>query len=96
MKFLKFLLLGAVLSVPVSALADNPFAGLQFEQQRAQIVKEMRAKCGVSLEQSDTDWQNRLLKVKGNQESIQQATQALQRKHQKQYDAAIKQIKCPE
>ncbi|MTD37473.1 hypothetical protein GIX45_02270 [Erwinia sp. CPCC 100877] len=96
MKLLNFLFLGAVLSVPVSVLANNPFSGLQFQQQRGQIVKEMRAKCDVSPEQSDTEWQNRLLGVEGNKEHIQQATRAMQRKNQKQYDAAIKQIKCPE
>ncbi|NUU65949.1 hypothetical protein HQN64_07480 [Enterobacteriaceae bacterium BIT-l23] len=96
MKSLKFFLLGATLFVPAIALAENPFAGLQFQQQRAQIVKEMRAKCGVSLEQSDTEWQNRLLGMEGNKENIQQATQAMQRKNQQQYDAAIKRIKCPE
>lgn len=96
MKSLKFLLLGAALFVPTIALADNAYSGLQFQQQRGQIVKEMRAKCGVSLEQSDTEWQNRLMGIEGNKENIQQATQAMQRKNQQQYDAAIERIKCPE
>ena len=85
----------AALGASAAARAESPLQSLQFEQQRQQVLKAVRAKCAPAATLSDTDFANHVLAVKGNQQRVREATLAKERQQQTAYRAAIDKIACP-
>ena len=68
--------LAASLLLPAVALA-SPLEGLKFEQQKQQVVKDVKQNCPASSGLSDTQFANRVLESKDNKTAVQSATRAL-------------------
>ncbi|MFK3705808.1 hypothetical protein EDF73_104106 [Raoultella sp. BIGb0138] len=78
-----------------AAWAESPLQSLQFEQQKQQVLTAVKEKCAPATTLSDTDFANKVLASKQNQEYVREATLAKERNNQKQYQAAIGKIGCP-
>lgn len=95
MKTVPFLCLLATLAVP-AAFADSPMKGLQFEQQKQQVMKDVKKTCTPGKNMSDADFSNKILASEENKMHVRDATIALERNNQKNYWNAIGQIQCPD
>ena len=95
MKTAPLLCLLACFAVP-AALANTPMKSLQFEQQKQQVMKDVKKTCTPSKNMSDADFGNRILSNADNKRHVQDATIALERNNQKNYWDAIGQIQCPD
>ena len=95
MKKAPLLCLLACFAVP-TAFANTPMKSLQFEQQKQQVMKDVKKTCTPSEKMSDNDFGNRILSNEDNKRHVQDATIALERNNQKNYWDAIGQIQCPD
>jgi hypothetical protein len=95
MKAVPFLCLLACLAAP-AVYASTPLKGLQFEQQKQQVMKDVKKTCTPSKNMSDNDFGNKILANEDNKRHVQDATVALERNNQKYYWDAIGQIQCPD
>jgi len=95
MKTVPLFCLLACLAVP-AAFASTPLQGLQFEQQKQQVLKDIKKTCTPSKSMSDNDFANKILSSEDNKRHVQEATVALDRNNQKNYWDAIGQIQCPD
>ncbi|MFU0872002.1 YicS family protein [Kluyvera sichuanensis] len=86
--------LAASLLLPAVALA-TPLEGLKFEQQKQQVVKDVKQNCPASSGLSDTQFANRVLESKDNKTAVQSATRALDKNDRSAYEKAINSIQCP-
>ena len=50
-----------------AAWAESPLQSLQFEQQKQQVLKAVKEKCAPASTLSDTDFANKILASKDNQ-----------------------------
>ena len=78
-----------------SAWAESPLQRLQFEQQKQQVVKDVKQNCPASSGLSDSQFANRVLESKENKTAVQSATRALDKNDRSAYEKAIKSIQCP-
>ncbi|WP_187433201.1 YicS family protein [Serratia marcescens] len=85
----------ACLAVP-AAFASTPLQGLQFEQQKKQVMKDITKTCTPSKHLSESDFANKILANEDNKRRVRDATVALERNNQKNYWDAIGQIQCPD
>lgn len=83
-----------VLVLPSVATAA-PLSGLKFEQQKQQIVKDVRKNCPNSSALDDTQFANRVLESAENKTAVQSATRALDKNNSAAYQKAISAIACP-
>ncbi|MFP2240538.1 YicS family protein [Pseudescherichia vulneris] len=95
MKTTPLLCLLACLVVP-AAYANSPLQGLQFEQQKMQVMKDVKKTCTPSKNLSETDFANKILANEDNKRHVRDATLAMERNNQKNYWDAIGQIQCPD
>jgi len=95
MKAVPILCLLACLSVP-AAYADSPMKGLQFEQQKLQVMKDVKKTCTPDAKMSDDAFGDKILASEDNKRHVRDATLALERNNQKNYWDAIGQIQCPD
>lgn len=95
MKTVPFLCLLACFAAP-AVLASTPLKALQFEQQKQQVMKDVKKTCTPSKTMSDTDFGNKILASEENKMHVRDATIALERNNQKNYWDAIGQIQCPD
>lgn len=86
--------LAASLMLPGVATAA-PLSGLKFEQQKQQIVKDVRKNCPASSGMDDTQFANRVLESAENKTAVQSATRALDKNNSAAYQKAISSIQCP-
>jgi len=86
--------LAASLMLPHLATAA-PLSGLKFEQQKQQIVKDVRKNCPASSALDDTQFANRVLESAENKTAVQSATRALDKNNSAAYQKAISGIQCP-
>lgn len=86
--------LAACLMLPIVATAA-PLSGLKFEQQKQQIVKDVRKNCPVSRGLDDTQFANRVLESTENKTAVKSATRALDKNDSAAYQRAINDIQCP-
>lgn len=86
--------LAASLLLPTMTLAA-PLEGLKFEQQKQQVVKDVKQNCPASSALSDTQFANRILDSADNKTAVQSATRALDKNDRPAYEKAIKSIQCP-
>ena len=84
----------ASLILPAIAMAA-PLEGLKFEQQKQQIVKDVRKNCPNSSALDDTQFANRVLESAENKTAVQSATRALDKNNSAAYQKAISAIACP-
>ncbi|BBQ81533.1 TPA: hypothetical protein I9Y23_000496 [Kluyvera ascorbata] len=84
--------LAACLALPVVA---SPLEGLKFEQQKQQVVKDVKQNCPTHAGLSDTQFANRILDSAVNKTAVQSATRALDKNDRAAYEKAIKDIQCP-
>lgn len=82
----------ACLALPVMAA---PLEGLKFEQQKQQVVKDVKQKCPNSSGMSDAAFANHILDSAQNKQAVQTATRALDKNDRAGYAKAIKAIQCP-
>ena len=82
------------LALPAVATAA-PLSGLKFEQQKQQIVKDVRKNCPNSSALDDTQFANRVLESAENKTAVQSATRALDKNNSAAYQKAISAIACP-
>lgn len=95
MKTTPWLCLLACLAMP-AAYASAPLQGLQFEQQKQQVMKDVKKTCTPSQNMSDNAFANKILSSEDNKRHVRDATLALERNNQKNYWDAIGQIQCPD
>lgn len=95
MKAVPFFCLLACLAAP-AVYASSPMKGLQFEQQKQQVMKDVKKTCTPKASMSDADFGNKILSSADNKRHVQDATIALDRNNQKNYWDAIAQIQCPD
>jgi hypothetical protein len=95
MKSTPLLCLLACLALP-AAYASTPLQGLQFEQQKMQVMKDVKKTCTPSKNMSETDFANKILANEDNKRHVRDATLAMERNNQKNYWDAIGQIQCPD
>ncbi|MGU3414881.1 YicS family protein [Enterobacteriaceae bacterium C34A] len=95
MKTVPLLCLLACFAAP-AVLASTPLKGLQFEQQKQQVMKDVKKTCTPSKNMSDADFGNKILANEENKMHVRDATIALERSNQKNYWDAIGQIQCPD
>jgi hypothetical protein len=95
MKISPMLYLAACLVVP-AAQADSPLKGLQFEQQKQQVMKDIRKACTPKQNLSDNDFANKILASEDNKRRVRDATLALERNNEKNYWDAIGKVQCPD
>ncbi|MDX6019184.1 YicS family protein [Scandinavium sp. V105_16] len=95
MKTTPLLCLLACLAAP-AAYANSPMQGLQFEQQKLQVMKDVKKTCTPSKNLSETDFANKILANEDNKRHVRDATLAMERNNQKNYWDAIGQIQCPD
>ncbi|MFG6655767.1 YicS family protein [Scandinavium sp. M-37] len=95
MKTTPLLCLLACLVVPAT-YASSPLQGLQFEQQKMQVMKDVKKTCTPSKNLSETDFANKILANEDNKRHVRDATLAMERNNQKNYWDAIGQIQCPD
>lgn len=84
----------ASLMLPAIAVAA-PLEGLKFEQQKQQVVKDVKMNCPATSGLSDTQFANRVLESAENKTAVQSATRALEKNDKAGYQQAIKRIHCP-
>ncbi|WP_228288586.1 MULTISPECIES: YicS family protein [unclassified Klebsiella] len=82
------------LALPAVATAA-PLSGLKFEQQKQQIVKDVRKNCPASSGLADTIFANRVLESPENKVAVQSAARALDKNSDAAYQKAISGIQCP-
>ena len=82
------------LLLPAVVLA-SPLEGLKFEQQKQQVVKDVKQNCPASSGLSDTQFANRVLESKDNKTAVQSATRALDKNDRSAYEKALNSIQCP-
>lgn len=95
MKTVPLLCLLACFAAP-AALANTPMKGLQFEQQKQQVMKDVKKTCTPNKTMSDNEFGNKILANEENKMHVRDATIALERNNQKNYWDAIGQIQCPD
>lgn len=95
MKRMKIALSLAVCLVLPSVATAAPLSGLKFEQQKQQIVKDVRKNCPNSSALDDTQFANRVLESGENKTAVQSATRALDKNNSAAYQKAISAIACP-
>ena len=78
-----------------SAWAESPLQSLQFEQQKQQVLKDVKLNCPTNSGLSDTQFANRVLESAENKTAVQSATRALEKNDKAGYQQAIKRIQCP-
>ncbi|MEQ6279607.1 YicS family protein [Kluyvera cryocrescens] len=84
----------ASLILPAIAMAA-PLEGLKFEQQKQQVLKDVKLNCPAQIGLSDTQFANRVLESAQNKTAVQSATRALEKNDKAGYQQAIKRIQCP-
>lgn len=77
MKRMSFALSLAASLMFSSVATAAPLSGLKFEQQKQQIVKDVRRNCPASSALDDTQFANRVLESAENKTAVQSATRAL-------------------
>lgn len=85
----------ACLAVP-AAWASSPMQGLQFEQQKQQVLKDIRKTCSPSKNLTENEFANQILASEDNKRRVREATLAMERNDQKSYWDALSQIECPD
>lgn len=95
MKMTPLLCLLVTFAIP-AAYASTPLKGLQFEQQKQQVMKDIKKTCTPGKNMSDNEFGNKILASEDNKRHVQDATIALERNNQKNYWDAIGQIQCPD
>lgn len=91
---MKKICLAACLMLPAIAFSA-PLEGLKFEQQKQQVVKDVKQNCPANSGLSDTQFANRVLESAENKTAVQSATRALDKNDRTAYEKAIKTIQCP-
>ncbi|MGL5969607.1 MAG: YicS family protein [Kluyvera sp.] len=94
MKKIRIAAFATFLMLPAVAMAA-PLEGLKFEQQKQQVVKDVKQNCPGSRELSDTLFANKVLESAENKTAVQSATRALDKNDKASYQKAIKSIQCP-
>lgn len=94
MKTTSLFCFAALLSVP-AAFASTPLQGLKFEQQKQQVIKDIKAACKPKTAISDNDFANKVLASEDNKRHVRDATLALERNNKQGYKDAIGNVKCP-
>ena len=84
----------ACLMLPTVTMAA-PLEGLKFEQQKQQVVKDVKLNCPASSGLSDAVFANKVLESAENKTAVQSATRALDKNDKAGYQKAIKSIQCP-
>ena len=82
------------LILPAGAMAA-PLEGLKFEQQKQQVLKDVKLNCPTNSGLSDTQFATRVLESAENKTAVQSATRALEKNDKAGYQQAIKRIQCP-
>lgn len=82
----------ACLALPAMAA---PLEGLKFEQQKQQVVKDVKQNCPDSSGMSDAAFANHILDSAQNKQAVQTATRALDKNDRAGYEKAIREIQCP-
>ena len=85
----------AVCLVLPSVATAAPLSGLKFEQQKQQVLKDVKLNCPAQIGLSDTQFANRVLESAQNKTAVQSATRALEKNDKAGYQQAIKRIQCP-
>ncbi|ADO46327.1 YicS family protein [[Enterobacter] lignolyticus] len=94
MKFASLLCAAALLSAP-AVVASSPLEGLKFEQQKQQVIKDIKAACKPKTTLSDNDFANKVLASEDNKLNVRNATLELERNNKQGYKEAIGKVKCP-
>lgn len=85
----------ACLATP-AAWANAPLQELQFEQQKQQVLKDVRKTCTPSQKLTDNEFANKILASEDNKRRVREATLAMERNDQKSYWDAIGKVECPD
>lgn len=91
---MKKICLAVCLMLPAVAFAA-PLEGLKFEQQKQQVVKDVKQNCPDSSGMSDTQFANQILDSAENKTAVHSATRALDKNDRTAYEKAIREIQCP-
>lgn len=91
---MKKICLAVCLMLPTVAFSA-PLEGLKFEQQKQQVVKDVKQNCPAHSGLSDTQFANKILDSAENKTAVQSATRALDKNDRAAYEKAIKSIQCP-
>lgn len=96
MKVIPVLLsLAACLAAPALVYAGSPMEGLKFEQQKRQVIEDVKKNCAPAGAITDDQFANLVLASEENKLRVREATLALERNDAQRYAAAIKQVPCP-
>ena len=95
MKRMSFALSLAASLMFSSVATAAPLSGLKFEQQKQQVLKDVKLNCPAQIGLSDTQFANRVLESAQNKTAVQSATRALEKNDKAGYQQAIKRIQCP-
>ena len=95
MKRMKIALSLAVCLVLPSVATAAPLSGLKFEQQKQQIVKDVRKNCPKSSTKKETKFSNLVLESSDQKTHVQSSTRALDKNNSAAYQKAISAIACP-
>ncbi len=94
MKKIRIAAFATFLMLPAMVMAA-PLEGLKFEQQKQQVVKDVKLNCPENSGLSDTLFANKVLESAENKTAVQSATRALDKNDKAGYQKAIKSIQCP-
>lgn len=96
MKMIPLLLtLATGLASATVAYAESPMEGLKFEQQKRQVIEDVKKNCAPAGAISDDQFANLVLETEDNRLRVREATLALERNDTQRYAAAVKQVQCP-
>lgn len=87
--------LAALLAAPTLVHAESPMEGLKFEQQKRQVIEDVKKNCTPPGAISDDQFANLVLETEENRLRVREATLALERNDAQRYAAAVKQVQCP-
>jgi hypothetical protein len=92
----KVFILLLCLTASAGAAAESALKSLQFDQQKRQVMTELKKVCHQPKGVSDTEWANRILASEDNQRHVREASLALERNNTQNYWDAIGKVECPE
>ncbi|CAH6636203.1 YicS family protein [Pseudocitrobacter vendiensis] len=87
--------LATCLAASGAAYAESPMEGLKFEQQKRQVIEDVKKNCTPAGAVSDDQFANLVLATEENRLRVREATLALERNDAERYGAAVKQVQCP-
>lgn len=94
MKKIRIAAFATFLMLPAMVMAA-PLEGLKFEQQKQQVVKDVKLNCPGNSGLSDAIFANKVLESAENKTAVQSATRALDKNDKAGYQKAIRSIQCP-